>query len=169
MPDFEQSLHDLNQARDASTAAREKRDAARRQLQRLEAQVAQAKRQANDDNPSAQQALGNLQAAQAQAANAFQAAGTAHLEAEATLNGRYADFGVFTDPTKFVEKLDDALPFLLFPVRVETRFKSGGGGQHELWVRIYPDDCLIDTFEPTLSGTEITAARRYYIESWKAG
>ncbi|HNE30244.1 MAG TPA: hypothetical protein PLW66_13800, partial [Saprospiraceae bacterium] len=39
----------------------------------------------------------------------------------------------------------------------------------EMWVRIYPDDCLIDTFEPTLSGSEIAAARRYYIESWKAG
>ncbi len=68
-----------------------------------------------------------------------------------------------------MEQLDDALPFLLFPVRLETRFKSGPGNKPELWVRIYPDDCLIDTFEPTLSGTEITAARRYYIEAWKAG
>jgi hypothetical protein len=172
MPDFEQAVHDLNQARDASADARQKRDAARRKLQRLDAQITETKRQASNNNAGAQQALKKLEAARTEAAALFKTADAAHVTAEGALTNRYTDFVVFTDPTKFVSKLEDALPFLLFPVRVETRFKNsatGAGAQHELWVRIYPDDCLIDTFEPTLSGTEITAARRYYIESWKAG
>ena len=48
-------------------------------------------------------------------------------------------------------------PFLLFPVRIETRFRTiaaapgniAAAASHQLWVRIYPDDCSIDTFEPT--------------------
>lgn len=169
MPDFEKSREDLNKARDDHFAARQNRDAARRLVQRLDAQIAQAERQANADNPSATQKLAKLQIDKTEATKTLQGAESGYTSAGGLLVDRYTDFFAFSDPTQFVEQLDDALPFLLFPVRVETRFKSGAGNKPELWVRIYPDDCLIDTFEPTLSGTEITAARRYYIESWKAG
>ena len=68
--------------------------------------------------------------------------------------------------------LSDSSPFLLFPVRIETRFRThqctapapgtpascGRASQtaHQLLVRIYPDDCSIDTFEPMLSQSELT-------------
>jgi hypothetical protein len=169
MPDFEQSLHELNQARDANRDAGQKRDAARRQLQRLATQIAQLNRQANADNSSATEKLDQLKAAHDKTAVALEKAEKTYDAAKHALDKSYAQFFTVSDPATFVAKLDDALPFLLFPVRLETRFKTGANGKPELWVRIYPDDCLIDTFEPTLSGTEITAARRYYIESWKAG
>ena len=36
-------------------------------------------------------------------------------------------------------------------------------------MRIYPDDCWIDTFEPTLSTTELANAKRYWRRIWRAG
>ena len=36
-------------------------------------------------------------------------------------------------------------------------------------MRIYPDDCSIDTFEPTLSTTEVQNAKRYWQGIWRAG
>ena len=44
-----------------------------------------------------------------------------------------------SDPRRNVSSLSDALPFALFPVRIETRFGTVGSGestQHKLWVRI---------------------------------
>jgi hypothetical protein len=82
-------------------------------------------------------------------------------------------FSQFTDPRQNSERLSDDFPVLLFPVRMETRFKKItsliGAVSHQLWVRIFPDDCSIDTFENTLSDSEITKARNYWINLWKAG
>ncbi len=173
MADFLESRQQLQQARAGQSAAQQERDAARRRLQRMDAQISQLARQANGNNPAAGQHLEQLQNERTKANELLQQAESQYAQAGKLLDGRYGSFFEFSDPTQFVSRLDDALPFLLFPVRIETRFKTIASAvaapQQELWVRIYPDDCLIDTFEPTLSGTEITAARRYYIESWKAG
>ena len=104
-----------------------------------------------------------LAAAKAQASHAAD-------EARATLDR----FAAFTDPRINASRLDDAVPFALFPVRLETRFASvpsrdGDGVQPQLWVRIYPDDCSIDTFEPMLSATELQNAGRYWRGLWRAG
>lgn len=72
-----------------------------------------------------------------------------------------------------VATLDDSDPWLLFPVRLETRFRTfreaGGVERHELWLRIFPDDCVIDTYEPVPSEAEIRAARLYWLNLWRAG
>jgi hypothetical protein len=172
MSQFEQTRQQLNQARAARRDAGQRRDFARNRRQRIEARIAQLQRQANDHNAGANQQLEQLQSDLAEVSALLKRSETADAQAARELHERYTDFFAFTDPTNFVSQLDDTIPFLLFPVRVETRFKTqsaAGVATNELWVRIYPDGCLIDTFEPTLSGTEITAARRYYIESWKAG
>jgi hypothetical protein len=60
----------------------------------------------------------------------------------------------------------------LFPIRVETRFVNtagAGGGRPQLWVRFYPDDCLVDTFEPTLSEAELLRVRQFWIAWASAG
>jgi hypothetical protein len=44
-----------------------------------------------------------------------------------------------------------------------------GPPQHQLWVRIYPDDCSIDTFQPLLSAGELSNAQRYWRGTWRAG
>src|SRR5204862_4389961 len=38
-----------------------------------------------------------------------------------------------------------------------------------LLVRVYPDDCLVDSFEPDLSEQEVKSLRRYWCATWAAG
>lgn len=78
-------------------------------------------------------------------------------------------FAPFTDPRRSVVELSDAMPFALLPVRLETRFTTVGDGRKQLWVRIYPDDCWIDTFEPELSSAELANAKAYWQDKWRAG
>jgi len=42
-------------------------------------------------------------------------------------------------PQQMVTQLDDSIPVLMFPVRLETRFNNADG-VNQLWLRIYPDD-----------------------------
>jgi hypothetical protein len=97
-------------------------------------------------------------------------------DAAARLRGdALAAFGVFSDPRNTIARLDDSIPLLLFPLRVETRFKTiagdrrGGAERHELWVRVYPDDCSVDAFDDVLSTAEVDAATRFWRETWRAG
>ena len=64
----------------------------------------------------------------------------------------------FTDPRTNIKFKQTDYPFLLFPLRLETRFKSvevsDGSSLEQLWVRVYPDDCLVDTFEEIPSESE---------------
>jgi hypothetical protein len=84
-----------------------------------------------------------------------------------------SDFDIYTDSRKHINQASDDYPILLFPVRVETRFKkiavSGNRLQHQLWVRIFPDDCSVDTFEGILSDSEVKKARNYWSIVWSAG
>ena len=79
------------------------------------------------------------------------------------------DFWAINDPRQAIEEFSDNFPMLLFPVRLETRFKHLDTGQHQLWVRVFPDECSIDTFEETPSEAEIKNVRNYWISLWKAG
>jgi hypothetical protein len=71
------------------------------------------------------------------------------------------------DPRASAGELPDGLPVLLFPLRLETRF-GGGTPPSELWVRVFPDDCLVDDFEEQLSDAEIDGGERYWCGCWSA-
>jgi hypothetical protein len=60
--------------------------------------------------------------------------------------------------------LSDDFPVLLGPVRVETRFTAT-----ELLVRVFPDEWMIDAFEPKPTRAEITALDAYWAAHWRAG
>ncbi|MGB5929004.1 MAG: hypothetical protein WBH03_12580 [Cyclobacteriaceae bacterium] len=56
--------------------------------------------------------------------------------------GAIKEFQSFTDPRKNMGLLNDSTPLLMFPVRLETRFKTVEGDRgpaQQLWVRIFPD------------------------------
>lgn len=55
---------------------------------------------------------------------------------------------------------DEPPPALLFPLRLETRYL--GENQEDLWIRIYPDQVFLDTFEPTLTPAELRAGQKYW-------
>ena len=103
--------------------------------------------------------------------------------ANAGLAEAVAGFGAVNDPREAAQQLADTAPFVLFPVRLETRFGSsrpgrdgnqpGGDGvaaqaTPQLWVRIYPDDCSIDTFEADLTAAELSNVKRYWQGVWRA-
>lgn len=75
-----------------------------------------------------------------------------------------------TDPREVLGTLDARFPILLFPMRLETRFVAATADAGPLLlVRIYPDDCLVDSFEPDRSTTEVANLRRYWCAVWNAG
>lgn len=66
-------------------------------------------------------------------------------------------------PQQLAAELDDGLPILLLPVRIEARFMRVGGGR-ELWVRVFPDDIAVDAHEETLTRDEAAAGITYWTE-----
>jgi len=84
----------------------------------------------------------------------------------------WEDFQSFTDPKAHLNRLDNHYPILLMPLRVETRFKKvkidNGRLRDQLWVRVYPDDAAIDTFEETLSEYEIRDVQTFWTDWWIA-
>jgi hypothetical protein len=104
--------------------------------------------------------------------------------------GLLVEFADFSDPSKNLGRLTDRIPICLFPLRIEYRFKRAGEpgpvppvdpndpdprrepaplASDELWVRVYPDDISVDSFEPTLTVTEARDARSYWASVWSAG
>ena len=124
------------------------------------------------------QKLAQLEAAVQQASALQVEAGVALGNARSAVVRATANFGQFRTPQQNVSLLNDSSPFVLFPVRIETRFRAVNpnpqglaavAAQHELLVRIYPDDCSIDTFEPFLSQSELTNIKAYWMNVWRAG
>lgn len=88
------------------------------------------------------------------------------------------------DPRYLVNTFNDDTPFLLLPVRVETRYMdikhvrrtiegdTAGGfsipDKKELWVRIFPDDIAINSHEKRLTADEELAGHVYWKEYWAA-
>jgi hypothetical protein len=89
------------------------------------------------------------------------------------LEGRLDDvkeaFEPFTDPQSAITLWPDNYPILLFPLRLETRFKTSAAGVPELWVRVYPDGCLADSFEETLTQQEVLNGQAFWASIWRAG
>lgn len=66
-------------------------------------------------------------------------------------------------PRVQITRLDDSLPFLMLPVRIETRF-MGSGASRELWVRVYPDDIAVHTHEKELTRDDADSGVEYWIQ-----
>jgi uncharacterized coiled-coil DUF342 family protein len=82
---------------------------------------------------------------------------------EATRNLGRAVEAIYVDPhpRSVVSNLDDSIPFLLLPVRIETRFMTSLDSP-QLWLRVYPDDIAIHTHEKVLTNQEITEGEKYW-------
>ena len=53
--------------------------------------------------------------------------------------------------------------------RASSTTRTPGGAKEQLLVRVYPDECQVDGFEPDLSDAEVTNLRRYWCAVWSAG
>lgn len=95
------------------------------------------------------------------AATAHEAAARRLVEARDRLaGGIHAGIGGLPLGT-VLAGVDPALPLVLLPVRVETRF-DGPAASPVLKVRIYPDDLHVDDHEPSLTAREIELGQAYW-------
>jgi hypothetical protein len=88
---------------------------------------------------------------------------------ELTAAGELGGLLALDRPQQLVSSLDDALPCLLLPVRLETKFMVNPNGARELWVRIFPDDIAVETHEEPLTQDEAAAGKAFWEETWRAG
>ena len=168
MADFKSNQSQLVMARVARDAAQTAFAQALESQKRAQAALDQFLRRASANDPAGAQEKARLEATLAQAKETLSAQRSAGERANRAVEAALEGFASFTDPRRNVVQLSDQSPFLLLPVRVETRFGTMGD-QHQLWVRIYPDDCSIDTFEPVLSDSELANAKLYWQRMWSAG
>ncbi len=169
-PDFTGAQAELARLRAASEAAQLAARHAAERGRAIALQRARLARRAGPDDDEVARLDERAKRAEAEAAGAQEAARRAREAVAAALG----TFATFTDPRPNVERLSDRSPFALLPVRIETRFvqladDAAPAPRHQLWVRIYPDDCWVDTFEPTLSTAELANAQRYWRGIWRAG
>ena len=177
MAEFQDAQQKLSQARAAHDEAVHALFLTGEQLKQVASEMEALGRWASPDNA---QSLGQRQALEAQKRRLESLEKERQQRLDA-IKGELADLsGIFweawSDPRQQMEKMDDSIPIMLFPLRLETRFKTldaGGadgaaGPAQQLWVRIYPDECLVDTFEETLSQTELLSASIFWREYFHA-
>src|SRR5215469_2923045 len=175
MADFNSIRGQLDAARSALQQAQVTATQAAARAQQAQSALAAAQRQASGEREN--QTVAQLAAAAKKAAAQSDAAKAALGSSRAAVSSLTGQFAEFSDPRQNVSLLSASSPVLLFPVRIETRFRTiaaapgnvAAGASHQLWVRIYPDDCSIDTFEPTLSQSELTSIKNYWAAIWSAG
>ncbi|MCF6250691.1 MAG: hypothetical protein L3J75_05370 [Methylococcaceae bacterium] len=64
--------------------------------------------------------------------------------------------------TDIATELDAQIPILFLPVRIETRLVSKGN-LNQLWLRVYPDDFHVASFEARLTAAEVDAGKTYWL------
>ena len=172
MSDFETTRDLLAQARAKSTAAADALLKARNRLSRTKAQQSTLARGFDANDPAQLAKRAALTAERAAADKAVKAGEAALVQRRGAERVAVANFAAFADPRTAISRLGDDVPFLLFPVRLETRFKTvhvAHRTEQQLWIRVYPDTCSIDTFEPELSDTEVANGQTYWAQIWQAG
>jgi hypothetical protein len=169
MAEFEQTQKDLNTARNELAAARRELFVAGERLSKLKRRRDAISRRR--DEP-AREALATLAAKERKLRATIKSLEARQRVRLDGLAEQIKLFDQFTNPVDNVARLDDRFPILLMPLRLETRFKrqsAGDGGGTQLWLRVYPDDIAVDTFEEVLAEVEIANARIYWTNIWKAG
>ena len=66
------------------------------------------------------------------------------------------DGAPFPTTSRFLNPPSADTPLVLLPVRLETRFQGA-----ELWLRVFPDDVHVNSFEPELTNDEQTARTNF--------
>jgi hypothetical protein len=169
---FETLRSQLHEARQRLERGRRELLLAEERRKRLELQQAELRRTFGDDDQAAVAERLRLEAQLGAAAELVADLGRRVADAETRLDAGFGAFARVSDPREQLERLGDAYPVLLLPLRLETRFQridGPRGVQHQLWVRAYPDDCAVDAFEDVLSEIEVRNARRYWAQVWRAG
>ena len=125
MADFEETRRTLAETRLAQSTAEGDLFRANEQLKQVTSQLEQLDRRFNPNNPEHVKQREELQRRR----QVLLSARKERTAALGSINGRLAELSpVFwdqwTDPRQHADKMDDEIPVMLFPVRMETRFKT---------------------------------------------
>ena len=172
MPEFQDEQQKLADARAAQGSAKRALFQTSEELKRVDTALEQSQRWFNPNDRQAvverrelERRKETLEGLQREQQNVFQ-------RVNAQLSDLLPGFWeTWTDPRQQAGQMNDDIPVALFPLRLETRFKTvttRAGQQQQLWVRIYPDECLVDTYEELLSETELYSARIFWREYFRA-
>lgn len=168
MTDFAQLRHELRLKKEADQQAIREKERERCLLEEVE----KLKRSASNETPGVLAEMKRLRAKARDSAAKYHAALEDRITSRERLKDLWGAILPLTDPRKRVGNWSDSLPILMFPLRLETRFKKvqirENSFKNELWIRIYPDDCLVDTFEEDLTEIERKNARCYWAFHWAA-
>jgi hypothetical protein len=165
MPELNNIQSDFLTQRETIAAKEKELQVAKAKLQQLNSNVVESTKglSANDRQEKLnliQQEQDKLQAEIGKHRNDFKAQrekiNKLKLDAFANLN-----------PIESTSKLSDDYPILLFPLRLETRFKNNAA-QKQLWLRVYPDDCNVTKSEKNITKEELANTKTFWIEFWKA-
>ena len=148
-------IEEIKKAREAMRAVEESLYGSQNRLRTKESQLLNANRLGNE---GAQRA----EAIEREIAVLKEQINTTKTNLQST-RGHLADlvdrFVLPQPPRELISQLDDSLPFLLFPVRIETRFMN-----RELWVRVYPDDIAVHTHEKQFTRDDGDSGIDYWIQ-----
>jgi hypothetical protein len=165
MPDLGDDWKALAEVRAVRDEARAAHRRALFDLNAIDAGIEAARRAAAFD-PQARERLAQLvkdrEAKQAEIATGAQALADADARARGELVGRFE-----ATPQTLIEGLSDETPFLLLPLRLETRFGQRDGVP-VLRLRIFPDDVAIAQHEKALTQGEVDDGRAYWKERVRA-
>ncbi|WP_295116481.1 hypothetical protein [uncultured Chitinophaga sp.] len=172
MPGFNDIIQQLEAARGTQAAEQKGFVQSREALNKIRKQREQLERKVNANSEEYQSQLKKLKAQEEKAIAEFNQRKGTLADAKKISSGVYSEFFKLSDPRQQLSNFSDRTPVMLFPVRIETRFKKNavaGAATDELWVRIFPDDALIDSFEELLSETELKNTILYWKQHWAAG
>jgi len=162
----------LISARAEANTSRQALFLAREGLKQIESRLASLRRRFDPHNEADSAERERLESELKRASGRVKQLEAANARLGEGVLGQWGEFVQFSDPRRGVSFLDDRYPFLLMPLRIETRFKTLGEGpalQHQLWVRVYPDECMLDSFEAELSENEVSTGARFWVDYWRAG
>jgi len=171
--EFSQSQDMLDQARASTAGTRDALYQLKQKLAKVRRQQEQLAGGFDPKNESPRQRKEAL-ATQEEILNVALTEKTGKLKIDAAAElAQLKEFLTFTDARIHLPQLNDNYPILLLPLRLETRFKEvtvpGSTTPHQqLWIRVFPDEIAIDTFEPILSEDELRNAKSYWLAMWKA-
>lgn len=160
--EIQQQLRSLRSDRDGTESSLRNYQ---QQAQKLDNKIAQLKRQG--DNPNAQGMLDELLQQKESLAADIAGSRKTWLDVRDSSH-RLAVELLVEKPMQLVEQLSDATPFLLLPVKVETKFAKNASGGNELWVRFFPDAVAVSSHEDELMDSEVEAGQQYWTNIWEA-
>lgn len=166
MIDANELSQQLENARREKERLRQALFEAQERLKRLQRELALLQRRFDPQRDDDQAKLDALKEQLAAAASAVEAARARFERITGLERELFAAWLDFTDPRQRLGQFNERFPFLLLPLRIETRFKLE---LRQLWLRVYPDEPAVDSFEPTLSESEVSNGRAFWAGMWAAG